>query len=387
LILLLFASVAAPCVAETVKYYELPSGHEITEEEARGTKHTVQTFDDGGHITSESYFGPGGKPVARKDGVHWSEYEYNDKGNMAAISYFDVDGLPMADRDGVHRTETIYDEGGTRKIGERYFGPGGGPVTGRWQCHAYTSEYVGDTRVVSYYGVDGKLLEGRDGIARYEYRYDDRRNTIYEAFFDVGGEATVDEKGVNHYERGYDGDALSWESYWGPDGKPATDKSGVHLRKYGYDDDGRMNSESYFNANGEPAVNGDGFHQYKWTLLEPDPYMFNYLGGPKKTSESFFGPAGEPVADDLDIHKYVYTYGTYNRPASESYFGKDGEAVWKKGSGQTTAGGPDGEAEGGIPPERCIHRLEWSYDDRGIVTEVRRYNIYGDLISTDEKSE
>ena len=87
------------------------------------------------------------------------------------------------------------------------------------------------------------------------------------------------------------------------------------------------------------------------------------------------------------FHRYEYTYERYGRKTSESYFGRDGEPVWKKGSGQKASIGIEEVIVGDIPPERRTHRREWEYDEQGLLVEERTYNVDGDLISVKEKGD
>ena len=90
---------------------------------------------------------------------------YDERGNAAEVAYFGVDGRPMLIKDGIARLTTSYDERGN-VVEEAYF------------------------------GVDGKPALRKDGIARVTERFDDRGNVVEQAYFRARRQADAQQKRI-----------------------------------------------------------------------------------------------------------------------------------------------------------------------------------------------
>jgi uncharacterized caspase-like protein len=209
-----------------------------------------------------------------------------EKGNIILEQNFDVDGKPREDKDdGIARYEYNYDEKGNKILEQKF-------------------------------GADGKPKEDRDGFARYEYKYDEKGNEILAQKFGADGKPKEDTIGFARYESKYDekGNEILAQKF-GADGKPKGDHNGIARYEYKYDEKGNKILEQYFGADGKPKEG-----KFAATIYE---YKYDEKGN--KILEQKFGADGKPKGDHNGIARYEYKYDEKGNKILEQNFGEDGK--------------------------------------------------------------
>src|SRR5436190_2202042 len=100
------------------------------------------TYDSGGKLIQQMFYGVNGEPVLSKEnGYHGWETEYDEKGNQTVETYLGKDGKPMLIADGYATRKSTYDSGG-KLIQKMFYGAKGEPVVPKeYGYHGWETEY------------------------------------------------------------------------------------------------------------------------------------------------------------------------------------------------------------------------------------------------------
>jgi YD repeat-containing protein len=279
-----------------------------------------RTNADNGQILEESYFGIDSKPVNLKDGYQLVKIHYDASGRRDRWNYYDVAGNPPKtlgysqsqvsfDRWG-NITETRYTVTSTAifpyEISDVTYDKFADPLRNCYLNADRTPavnadgvscvEGVYDDRGLetedTNHGKDGKLMADKNGLARSEYAYNEKRQMTRMEYFGVSGPAngpgTLPHLGVIEYDAAGHRTQVTKVDV---SGNTTIDRYDVH---------GELLEESYYNAQGKRlAAKGDTFATVRYDRSDQD----------KQLVTSYFGPDGEPILakdgcaimrDDLD---------------------------------------------------------------------------------------
>lgn len=248
-------------------------------------------FDQSGRIKSSVLYGLNGEKIACRYGWHETRFKYDRLGFLAEISYFDVDGKPV-------------------------LGSGFGGYDGYVSKMQFVNDSNGNQLEISYWGLDGKLMNISRGYAIVRQKFDGNNRCVEIELFDsnnrlvnpIGGDnaRTVIEyaangrkcKTLNYSVNGertdieFDdrGHHVS-ESYYLPNGDPAADKNGVAKLVYKYDKNGREVKRGFMGIDGRRALSEDRIAG--WNK--------KYDAQGNCIEESYFGLDGQISADNNGV--------------------------------------------------------------------------------------
>ena len=186
----------------------------------------------------------------------------------------------------------------------------------------------------------------------------------------VGSDIEFDERGFEREAR-----------FFGLDGKPARTSNGAYRWRRENDERGLTLRSCWYDAEGRPMLTRWGVHCL--TALHDE------FGNERETR--FFDTAGQPVENVYGLHRAVNRIDGFGRVVAAEWFGKDGLPLkaplgrcsalrWAHEGGRRT-GALCLDAEGNPAPFREGNAY-WreSVDARGDATELRYFNIHGELV-------
>lgn len=242
-----------------------------------------QEFDSLGNQTKLVFYGKNQEPVTNENGIVGWVTAYNDRDLVVAQTNLGKNMEPCADNDNVMRIGIEYDNRGNR------------------------------TRF-AYYEADGQSLRlNREGIAGWEYFYDERSgNQTERRYFDANGNIIV------------------------------SPVDGYAVVRYTYDENEHLNSIRYLDAKMNPIlVDGKAGYDYvndkRGNTLESKP-----IGKDGKRASGWLISKSEydqydncigwalfddqgPATNKVGIHRYQYAFNTRNQQIEERHYGKDGK--------------------------------------------------------------
>jgi hypothetical protein len=337
--------------------------------------------DQWGRLTEESYLDVDGSPVVDKTvGAYIIRCKYDDRGNKLEGSYFDFQGNPMDKTVAPNYQRVVMEyNDANQMVRETFFDHAGKPVAGfegQYDIHVkYDS--LGDITEIGYFDAKGQPALNTPDNVHFK-----RRN------YDSSGQELE-------------------ESYYGLDSKPVNNKDGDHALKFTYDENGLINWLGFTDVDGNPPKNFD-FYQVQYlhdqtgnitekintkTPNSKSPYViermtYDEFSNPLKTCffsadtspaatssgvscivdvyddrglktrETYLDKAGKPMASRAGIARSEYSYNEKRQMTREAYFGLSGPAK-----------GPQGK-----PP-----LTETQYDTAGHVIQIKETDLLGNV--------
>lgn len=367
-----------------------------------------QQYDENGHVTQLEFLDKDGKRTnnTTDDGEVISKMtmEVDERGLALSTAYYDIKDRPMENSHGVHRTDCQYDSVGNitqavyRDKNHRLAHYSG------FNCkvkHVYND--YGQRESISFYDENDRLTYNEDGVARYQYTYDNSGNIIKYEYIDKDGKTLVNS---------HDGFAVQKISYdvigniktvhhYNCSMQPCMASYGYHAKEYTYDEKTNfMTEEKYYNVNNQIikterytyadngsltawwTVNGQGTLQgvvqnyernagnritCQWSTnlagkrvnqagREYCEIRYSYDERGNITEQSYFNANGKPAIDEQKTYKRFSKYDDRNNKTYEKNLGKDGEPLH----------GTD------VNPEAKVE-----YDDHNNLTVIECYDGYG----------
>jgi YD repeat-containing protein len=314
------------------------------------------THDRYGNITSTSYQGEDGKPVALKLGFARIDIKYDDRGNVTEETFFGARGERVKHGAwGLYLITYKYDALG-HDIEDAGFGLRGEPILRTDNgLHRIARHYddAGNEIEDDLFGIDGKPVLTTDiGSARTVFSYDEHGNETGQRYFGTDNRPILSkDRGVAALTERYDGRGMETdESYFGTDGKPIlrTDM-GYARQTYEYDERGNEIGERYFGTDGTPVARLD------WGVARV-AYQYDDQGN--ETEEDYFDTADRAVArKDWGVARVMARYDGHGKKVEEAYFGIDGRPATNKSNGAAS--------------------LRYAYNAWGDLTETKRFDAAG----------
>lgn len=280
---------------------------------------TLSTVDSVGNIIEFRTYGVDWKPCLNSEGTTGHKCKYNNLGLIAERINIGVDDRPVQDADGHYKVEYSYDS-------------------------------KSNLSKLAFYDADGKnLFLDNDGVAGYDYKYDDFGNIVEKTSFDENAKICDSSNGICRISNTYDNNCnLVKVRYFNSDGSLI---AGISGHDYVYDERGNVLEEMAVDETGSLAAG---------TLLK----KYSYDNHDNVIEESYYDRQGKSCVDSHGIHKKVISYNERNQAVSESYYGVDGHLT-KIASDNYSS----------------VHK---DYDARGEVMEVSFYGSDGNPVSSKE---
>lgn len=319
-----------------------------------GAHRICRTYDGGGRVVEERYFGVDGDLVAVKDGYSFFRRKYDDWGNEIEWACFDAQGQPVVNAsDNTHMVRNTYNESG--QLTATYcFGINGEPCLHAAGNHGYRVHYGNQGREAEYtlLGLDDKPIAIEYGYAITRSKYDENGNEVECSFFDMDGDPVLDRLSNAHMMRkSYDaaGNVLE-ERYFGVNDTPIMSNEGGAILRMKYDPRGHEIERAFFDENDKPVSD---------RLLGAHMIRRAYDAAGRIVEECYFGKDGALIAEAGDYAIVRMQYDGQGNEIERAFFGKDAEPV-----------------ECGLPP---VHMTRTAYNEGGRAVEIRYFGKEGTL--------
>lgn len=308
-------------------------------------------YNPQGRISRLSYIDEQKQSVNLQD-KHYCYYtfEYDVRGNVSKISYFDKDNRPVMNNEGIASVVYEYDENGNERS-RQFLNDKGSPCVLNWYCSKIENDYddQGNTIASRYYNTDGKPMTV-NGVASYQFEYDNRGNKVRELPLGLNGSVA---NGYFDLRLKYDNlDNVTEYAYYNGKGQPSKCSDGYHRQIMKYNSGNLCTDVEFYDVNGRLVNVGNN----KCAVIKRE-----YDARGNKISESYFNSDGNRGTDGSKVHKYFNQYDKItNQICHQISFGSDGKPIIADNIA----------AEG---------RLE--YDKRGNIIKVQCYDGYGKKIN------
>ncbi len=217
----------------------------------------TQTYTSSYMVESRTYLDADGNATEDDEGVMKMVYQYDGKGNQVSISYTRQDGTTLKNnQDGIARIDIQYDENGneTRRT---YLNENLRKTLYLFYA-VWEGQYDANNHLckVRYYDKDGKPAVNAVGAAGYNYRNDERGNTLESV---PVTKAHLPSTTIHSYHYCYDDNDNKTEYAIFMGNKPVAGAFGYHKCKYRYDSHNQMIEVRYYDTNGR-LTNYDDEH-------------------------------------------------------------------------------------------------------------------------------
>lgn len=335
-------------------------------------------YDKNGFVSNISYYDANDELSPVDNGIASVSYSCDDKGNILVTKYLGLDGNLRANSSGYAGiVETVDSVGNVVEF--RTYGTDWTPCLNSEGSSGRKSEYnkLGLISKVVNIGIDDNPMPDMNGHYMIEYTYDTKANLSRKAFLDYDGRNLfLDSDGVAGYDYNYDDFGNITEKVSFDDkAKICDSKEGICRVSNTYDDNCNLIKVRLFDSGGR-LIQGVAGHNYaydergniieemavdeKETLAKGTFFKkYSYDNHDNVVEESYFDRYGKPDLDSLGVHKKVMAYNDRNQAVSESYYGIDGRLVRIASDFYSS-----------------IHK---DYDARGEVTSVAFYGTDGEL--------
>lgn len=340
-------------------------------------------YDKNGFVSKISYYDANDNLSPVDNGVASVSFECDDKGNILVTKFTGLDGNLRVNSSGYAGTMATVDSVGN-VVEFRTYGIDWTPCLNSDGCSGRKSEYnnLGLISKVVNIGVDDNPVPDVNGHYMIEYTYDTKANLSRKAFLDSDGRNLfLDSEGVAGYDYKYDdfGNVTEIVAF-DENARICDSKDGICRISNTYDDYCNLIKIRFFNSAGK-LIHGAAGQNYVYdergnvieemTVDEKETLAagttlkkYSYDNHDNIVEESYFDRYGKPCLDALGVHKKVFAYNDRNQAVTESYYGTDGRLV-KIASDSYSS----------------IHK---DYDARGEVMSVAFYGTDGELTTCKE---
>lgn len=347
---------------------------------------SAQNISDG-LITEVSYFGLDKEPTyTSSDGVAGIRLKYDDYGVISEQYYFGKDGQPIACNQGYYGQKAINDVHGyplkvvfLDSIGAPFMTNDGYAV----QCFSY--DETGNTTGISFYDAEENLTATSWGTASITYRYDAQGRQIYRKDFDAQGNpipAVNGEVPCVYTKYSLQGNRELVEYYNGTEDSLVLNSELIAGWKSEYDDAGNETHREFFDTRRQKTnlVNesyAGWFATYDERGNQLEIRYVNVQGELCNTSEGWAIKKSEyDERGNILANYWTDTQGKLPRNWVNNRYAYDEHDNLIKVSCVNAEGKP-------ALCQRKYHQAEYTCNDRGQDTEVRYYDLAGNLTPID----
>ncbi|MGL5957229.1 MAG: protein kinase domain-containing protein [Phocaeicola sp.] len=312
-----------------------------------------QTFDKNDNLLTTAYYEKG-KPI--KNGYHKIGYAYNSRNQKVATKFYDVQGKLVTKNDDKYAIEkNEYDLMGN-VLKTSFYGVDEKPIECKngWASVQSIYNVMGQIVKNIYYNINGVPASTTKCLPIVEYKYDKWGNITYFAIKNGEGKLYIPkEYEYAIYRRSYDarGNEIT-DSYFDQNDKPIVPKNGgYHLMKCEFDRLGNRKSISFFDTKGEAMIS---------STSKCHKLVYGYDKRNNWLSEAFYNEKGEAMLVNK-YHKQVNSYNAENQIIECKYYNKDDKPV------NNSYG---------------YHKVQYSYKSNGDSDKLKTYNLAGGIIDT-----
>lgn len=280
-----------------------------------GTAGSSMEFNDMGLVTKYVSLDTELNPSYSNIGIAVMKLEYDNRGNIIKRVFYDTEEKELVmSSEKIAGWKSVYDDNGN-EVERHFFNTKDEP------CHCDE----GYSKIVNTYDENANLLSSRnysltgrlvlvDGVAGYDYKYDDRGNTIENK----------------------------------PVGTDENLASGKLIARYKYDENDNVTEFALFDRNNAPATNSLNYHKYtnlynsrnqlteiryynkagKLTTYDEDNYAIQrneYDDKGNRVKCYFYGTNEKPVCCDEGWASASYEYDFAGQVIRQLFFGIDGK--------------------------------------------------------------
>ena len=303
---------------------EVPVG--VNQKLAAGKLMTRYKYDDKDNLIEYALFGAEGKPAVNSLKYHKYTQKFNERNQCVEICYYNTKGelTPYATANYcIERNE--YDERGL-KVRISYFDKDEkpavvyqGPNDGGYS--SLSSEYDNYGRVIRqfFYDKNGAPTDPKVMVPEGAVAYDKWGNRIYLASLDGRGNLIKNPRtGWSVMRCEYDNRKnMLWEAYYDEKDAPTRCKDGYHKRVNAYTVANKPETSSYFDVNLQPTLVNGGYHQ------ERCKYDDNNLC----IEFGYYGKNGNLVNCSYGFARMTFTWHQDQSPKDRKYYNAAGKML------------------------------------------------------------
>lgn len=345
----------------------------------------AQRFDGRGHLIFIASLNIHHEIINDIEGTASIRIRYDPEGNPIRETNFDSEDniTNLIDARGYSTIKRHFDTWGNLTELSFFDARGNPVISGTTNCHhiTYQRDMRGNITEQRCTGLSGLPRTFRDsGTAVIRYSYDRQNHMTGKAFFNAGGMASVNYDGVHSYTYSFDKNGyIATECKFSTNGTPMTEQ-GFHQARQTNDENGNTLQIGYFGIHGEVATREDGrTHMQKMAYdshgreIRKENYdlkgqripgtsdhafriVKTYDRFDNITSRKFFDTALRPQRGITGCHEIRNSYNTYGQ--QKDYYCLN------------AAGAEISDSIG-------LSHIHWSYDDAGLLTDIRYFNRWG----------
>ena len=307
----------------------------------RGAYDLRLAYDANGNISEISMFDDKGQPANDSSGVHILRRTNTANGEILDESYFGIDSKPVNISDGYHLVKIHYDASGRRDQWNYYDVSGNPPKSLGYSQSQLSFDRWGNTTETRYTVTSAALFPYEISDVTYD-AFGDALTTCY---LHADRTPAVDADGISCVDGVYDNRGLETEeTNRGKDGKLKADKNGIARSEYAWSDKRQMTRMEYFGVNSPVKGSGNLPHlgevEYDTAGHRIQVTRIDVLGNKEidqydvqgnETEESYYDAQGKRAVAKGDTYAMVrYERSDQGKQLVTSYFGTDGEPILAK---------------------------------------------------------
>lgn len=259
-------------------------------------------YDNFGNVVEAKLFGQNRNLYINEKGIGHIVRTCDSLGRTIEEMNYDAYGKLLNDKNSTCKTLYCYNQDNVIEKEIRYKNDSSEVL-----IHHQTSEY--------FYNEDNSLREKitydeeagpyePDSIAATKYIYDDQERLIKALYLNINEELVENENGVAIFEYTYNNNGLRTSvRLFNSSGNPQIGEKGVESIRWEYYQFGQHKSKKFFKVNGTKAENSEGVHAYY--------YSYDEFGN-EKTMECFDSMNKPTSEKSTGIHYYLYEYDENN---------------------------------------------------------------------------
>lgn len=210
-------------------------------------------------VVDESYYVDEGVRGYSTDGYSRTTLQYTMWRTIGYQCYYnDKDNLMCPENIGYAKIKNIYNS--RYLVRTEYYGVDNKLMLGP-DGYAVVEHIIKNKLNVKdvFYDVDGKtVINGKDGYASIEYKYNDVKQCVGQTFFEAEGNSVQISGEADEVRLAWKGNQIIGESYW-KDEEPVAGAKGYHEVRREYTTSGKINTEFYYDENGSLTLSADGY--------------------------------------------------------------------------------------------------------------------------------
>nr|MCR5565576.1 hypothetical protein [Clostridiales bacterium] len=217
----------------------------------------ITTYED--YRKEEFYYIGEGVRGACDEGYYKTRIYSNARRQIVSQVYLDQNNqLMIVDSLGYAKIAYTYQSGEISKA--EYFGTDGKRICSK-DGYAVLVNTVTREGIIKteFFDVDGRTrINGTQGYAKAEYKYDKNKNIVNEKYYNLDGNPYYVNGLYNEIRRTWDGKKNAGESFW-KDGKKVSGSEGFHEVRYEYNSSNQECRTSYYGTDDQLILCGEGY--------------------------------------------------------------------------------------------------------------------------------